>query len=212
MLISDASSRRSKGFTLIELMVTVVLLAILMALALPSIAGWIRNNKIRTVSDSLQNGLRTAQAEASRRSRQVVFSLTTAKPVANGYTASQNGSNWAISTVPSTMASEASEFIESGVLADANSAIQITGPAAICFGALGRLVDNTSPGVAGANCARPAAPATPGPSVQRYDITVANAVSGVDRPLRVLVALGGQVRLCDPAKTLSDSDPDGCPP
>lgn len=211
MLISDASSRRSKGFTLIELMVTVVLLAILMALALPSIAGWIRNNKIRTVSDSLQNGLRTAQAEASRRSRQVVFSLTTAKPVANGYTASQNGGNWAISTVPSTMASEASEFIESGVLADANSAIQITGPAAICFGAIGRMVANPSPGT-GAICELPTAPATPGPSVQRYDITVANAVAGVDRPLRVLVALGGQVRLCDPAKTLSDSDPDGCPP
>ena len=40
-----------------------------------------------------------------------------------------------------------------------------------------------------------------------YDITIPNA----DRPLRVLVALGGQVRLCDPAKTLSNTNPDGCP-
>jgi type IV fimbrial biogenesis protein FimT len=27
----------------------------------------------------------------------------------------------------------------------------------------------------------------------------------------VLVSLGGQVRLCDPARTLSASAPDGCP-
>jgi type IV fimbrial biogenesis protein FimT len=40
-----------------------------------------------------------------------------------------------------------------------------------------------------------------------FDITN----SAADRPLRVLVTLGGSVRLCDPAKTLSAAQPDGCP-
>lgn len=201
---------RPRGFTLIELMVTIALMSLLMALAMPAFNSWIRNNKIRTVSDSLQNGLRLAQSEATRRSRQVVFSLTNDKPVDTSFTASADGSNWAVSTVAATGmtdASDGSAFVEAGVLADAGSGVQITGPSAICFGSIGRLVANTAPGITGAECELPTAT----PPVQAYDVTVANAVDGVDRPLRVLVALGGQVRLCDPAKTLSSSHPDGCP-
>ena len=44
------------------------------------------------------------------------------------------------------------------------------------------------------------------------EVTLANAVAGRDRPLRVLVSLGGQVRMCDPAKILSAAAPEGCPP
>ena len=104
--------RRQSAFTLVELIVTVAIMAILAALATPSMIGWVRNNKIRTVSDSLQNGLRLAQAEATRRSRQVVFSLTNDKPTASGYTAATNGSNWAINTVTLMTEGETREFVE----------------------------------------------------------------------------------------------------
>lgn len=197
-----------RGFTIVELMVTIVLFSILMALAMPSFSTWIRNNKIRTVSDSLQSGLRNAQSEALRRSRQTVFSLTNDKPVSATYTATADGTNWGVNTVAATgMTGDPSVFVQSGVLTDVGSGVQITGPAAICFNAIGRMVANASPGVTGANCALP----TNNPPVHAYNITFADAVAGVDRPLRVLVALGGQVRLCDPAKTLSDANPDGCP-
>ena len=53
--------RGARGFTLIEMMVTVVLLSILMALAFPAMNGWIRNSRIRTVADALQNGIRLAR-------------------------------------------------------------------------------------------------------------------------------------------------------
>ena len=209
--MSPRIARRSQGFTLIEMVVTFVILAVLAALAMPSMSAFVRNSKIRAVSDSLQNGLRTAQSEASRRSRQVVFSLTTAKPTATGYTASANGTSWAISTVTAMSAGETSEFVEAGLLTEIGTGVTITGPASICFNALGRLTRNTAPGVPGPSCELPTAPATGGPSLQSYDIGVANPVSGVDRPLRVLVALGGQVRLCDPSRTLSASVPEGCP-
>lgn len=199
---APGACRAPSGFTLIEMMVTITLLAILTMLAMPSLTTWMRNVRVRTVSDSLQNGLRLAQTEALRRSRQTVFSLTNSADPKTSLTAAANGSNWALSIVKSTM-DASSVYVESGVLTDVASGVQITGPAATCFNSVGRLVANTDTGVTGASCNLP----TNTPPVQTYDITL----TGADRPLRVLVALGGQVRMCDPAKTLSATNTDGCP-
>ncbi|MBT2336433.1 GspH/FimT family pseudopilin [Variovorax paradoxus] len=186
------------GFTLIELMVTIVLLSILTMLAMPSFTTWINNNKVRTVSDSLQNGLRFAQTEALRRSRPIVFSLTDSAAPQTSLTAVANGSNWSINVSKSSLDPN-SVFVQAGVLTDVASGVQIKGPAAVCFNAMGRLVADTDTDVNGATCDTTKA-------VQTYDINL----SGADRPLRVLVALGGQIRMCDPARKLADS-PDGCP-
>ena len=190
------------GFTLIEMMVAITLLAILTMLAMPSLITWTRNVKVRAVSDSLQNGLRLAQVEALRRSRQTIFSLTNSPDPKTSLTAAANGSNWAINIAKSTMDSTGA-FVESGILTDVGSGVTITGPVSVCFNSVGRLVANTDTGVTGATCALP----TTTPPVQTYNI----ALSGADRPLRVLVMLGGQVRMCDPAKSLSSTNPDGCP-
>lgn len=195
--------RAVRGFTLIELMVTVVLLGIMMALAFPAMNEWMRNSRIRTVADTLQNGLRLAQTEAVRRSRQTVFSLTADTNPADGLTAVNNGANWSVNFVPLLTDEDDdpafSTFIEGGGLTGSMPDVQITGPATLCFNSMGRVVENATPGT-GVACNAAAG---------TYNITIPN----VDRPraLRVLVGLGGQVRLCDPAKTLSNTNPDGCP-
>ena len=191
---------------MVELMVTLVLLAILLALAMPSFSIWIRNSKVRAVADSLQTGLRLAQAEALRRNRQVVFTLTNDSPTSSTHTPVQNGVNWSLNSVAAYVGDPVS-YIESGVLTDVGSGVQITGPAAICFNALGRMVANDAPGFSGVACELP----TTTPPVQAYQVGFASTTAGEDRPLRVTVALGGQVRLCDPAKALSANAPDGCP-
>lgn len=208
LLNAAPSQRRRRGFTLIEMIVVVAIMALLAGLAMPSMLGWVRNNKIRTVSDSLQNGLRQAQTEATRRSRQVVFSLTDGTPTSTSYTAKANGTNWAISTVAPADSDLTAAFVEAGVLRDVASNVTITGPVfstgtgtAICFSSIGRLVPNTAPGPTSANCNAAAA---------RYDIAMSDTKTG-DRPLRVIVSLGGQIRMCDPARTLSATQPDGCP-
>lgn len=188
-----------EGFSLIELMVTITLFAILVGLSLPSMSAWIRNNKIRTVADSLQNGLRTAQTESLRRSRQVVFSLTNSTAPETSLTAVANGSNWSINAVKLLTDDSTALFIEKGVLTAVGSGVEITGPAALCFSSIGRLVANTNTGVTNGNCA-----AITGP--QSYNVSLPDA----DRPLRVMVTLGGQVRLCDPARSQA-TQPDGCP-
>jgi type IV fimbrial biogenesis protein FimT len=201
-VLKNAGVVRAKGFTLIEMMVTVTLLSILAALAMPAMNGWIQNSKVRAVSDSLQNGLRLAQAEAVRRSRQTVFSLTNSASPETSLTAATNGKYWSINSVAiSGEATDVAAFVEAGVLGSEGANVAISGPASICFSSLGRLVVNASPGIAGADCAAGDIPA-------RYNISA----TGADRALRVTVAVGGQVRMCDPAKTLSTTAPDGCPP
>jgi type IV fimbrial biogenesis protein FimT len=199
--------RRGRGFTFIEVLIAITLGAVLLALGTPAFGTWVRNTQVRTVAESLQNGLRTAQAEAVRRNRQVVFLLTTAEP-GLGATASANGLNWVIRWLPlpgDTVngAAPANEpFVQGGALAEVAAGVGISGPAAVCFNALGRRVANAATGVAGAACTVDAAA-----PLALYEITRA----GADRPLRVSVALGGQVRLCDPARTLGETTPDGCP-
>jgi type IV fimbrial biogenesis protein FimT len=178
------------GFTIIEVVVAMTIFAILVTLAVPSMGKWTRNVKVRASTDALQNGVRLAQAESLRRSRQVVFYLT-------------GGTNWTIDTIPSmTDGSETNQLVASGVIGSITTGVTITGPTAICFNSVGRLVANSSTGVAGVTCTMPTAT----PPVWSYQI----ALAGADRPLQLNVALGGQVHMCDPAKTLSSTNPDGC--
>ena len=195
---------RDWGFTLIEMVVALTIFSILVALVAPTFRTWISNAKVRSVADALQNGVRLSQAESLRRSRQVVFALTNSTtPQTGTFTAVSNGVYWAIMTVPAmTDGSENATFVQSGILASTAN-VQVSGPAEICFNSVGRLVANSSTGVAGGTCS---APSTGSPPMSTYVITLVGAA----HPLQVGVALGGQVHMCDPSQTLSAANPYGC--
>lgn len=203
------TTRRRRGFTLVELMISIALLAMLMALAAPSFSTWIRNTQVRTMSQTLVNGMRVAQSEAVRRNRQVVFFLTNAQP-GLAATAAENGVNWVIRWIPLpgdtvTAAAPANEpFVEGGAISEVGGGVGITGPAAICFNAQGRRIAATAAttGVANAVCTVDADEPLATYLLER---------AGASRPLQVTVSLGGQVRMCDPARALSADAPDGCP-
>lgn len=63
------------GFTLIELMIGIALLAILVNLAMPSLQTMFRNTEIRNAAESVLNGLQRARAEAVARNTNVTFVL-----------------------------------------------------------------------------------------------------------------------------------------
>jgi type IV fimbrial biogenesis protein FimT len=77
-----------RGFTLIELMVTVVIIAISLALAAPSFVQLVSNYRLRGAAESIVNGLNLARAEAVRRNAQVSFALTGTK---SGWTVTDSG-------------------------------------------------------------------------------------------------------------------------
>ncbi len=195
----------ARGFTLIEMMVAISLLGILFMLAAPAFTSWIRNSQVRTVAEALQGGLRVAQAEALRRNRQVVMSFTNSVPT-SGTTAVVGGKNWALQTV--SQFGDAAEYITGGSLTGSAAGVSVTNgqtATAVCFNSAGRVVTNTSgTGVSGASCTAPS------PTLN-FDIVQTPAKTD-DRPLRVVLQLGGQLRMCDPARpTLSPTSPDGCP-
>ncbi|ANI18354.1 peptidase [Pseudomonas citronellolis] len=61
------------GFTLIELMFTIVILAILISIAAPSFTSSIRDSRIATASTELQGALQLARSEAVMRRSNVIL-------------------------------------------------------------------------------------------------------------------------------------------
>ena len=59
--------QHSRAFTLIELMITLAILAILLAIAAPSFRDTIQNNRTQTISNDLTTALQFARSEAVKR-------------------------------------------------------------------------------------------------------------------------------------------------
>lgn len=66
-------SRNCRGFTLIELMVTVVVLAVLLGIAIPSFTDVTLGSKLRAQANDLVAGATLARGEAIKRNQSVTF-------------------------------------------------------------------------------------------------------------------------------------------
>ena len=66
----------ARGFTLIELMVVVALVAILASMAAPSMREQLANFRVRSAAEAIVNGLNVARAEAARRNSPAAFTLS----------------------------------------------------------------------------------------------------------------------------------------
>jgi len=75
MLTKASPSEKSAGFTLIELMIAVALLAVLVTVGLPEFRQMLRNYEVRVAAESVANGLQRARAEAVAKNARVQFVL-----------------------------------------------------------------------------------------------------------------------------------------
>ncbi len=75
---------RQKGFTLIELMVTLIVLVVLLSIGIPSFSDWVKNNRLDTATRTLASALQLARNEAI--SRQTAVTIDSGGNWGNGLT------------------------------------------------------------------------------------------------------------------------------
>lgn len=187
----------NRGTTLVELMVAITVLAILIGLGMPSFSTWMANSRVRSTVEAFQNGLRYAKIEAIRRNTTVDFVMLPSTIVANGTAAlgagspSNTGTGWVVRLGGSNGVGanflQGAQGGEHGAITITSSPVAFTG--VVSFDGMGRM---TAPVIA--------SPAT--------DLQIGFDAAGADRPLRVSVRPGGQIRMCDPAYPAGDTQ--GC--
>lgn len=193
------------GFSLIELMVTLTILSLLLLIAAPMFSTWIANARVRSVAEDMANGLRMAQSEAMRRNRPTVFVMTNSTP-AQSATPATSGRNWYVQALPlasgaTSETATTSDYVQGGNYASQSDVSVASTSPVLCFGSMGSVVAiaaSDAVNVLGVAC-----------TVGAKTYTISR--TGADRALKVYVGVGGQVRMCDPARTLGTSTPDGCP-
>jgi len=198
--------RRLHGFTMVELVITILVFSMVLGMIVPSVADWIRNVRVRTTAEIIASGVNHARTEAIKRNMVVTFWLVNS-PGAIGVldttcVRSETSPSWVVSlddptgacdaspsaaTAPRIVASRAAGPNGQGVLV---SAVDIGGSAAssISFNGYGQPVS----GLGGA-------------PLSQIDITSADTGA---RRLRIAITTGGDVRMCD--RDVSSTDPRRC--
>ncbi len=118
---------KQQGITLIEALISIIILAILLAIGVPSFTTWLQNSQIRTATESIVNGLQLARAEAVRRNEQVSFILGA-------------GTSWEVRTVT------ANTLIQSRTSSEGspNITVAVTGGTTATFNELGRIANTAT--------------------------------------------------------------------
>lgn len=199
-MLTPPSFSRNSGFSLIELAVSVVIVGIMFALAVPSYFLWIQNSQIRTAAESIQNGLRFARAEAVRRNTPIRFQLTSSTisdwTVCLPSSTTATDCNNPQQTLQSRSGKEGSTNVVVGVWTSVNpnpytAASTATPPNGVTFNGLG------GAGAAG--------------DITRVDVTNPKISPATDqRWLVVTISPSGSVLMCDPSSLLSSDDARRC--
>jgi type IV fimbrial biogenesis protein FimT len=69
------SMRKPSGITLVEVLVSLVVMSCLLLVGTPSFTRWIQETQLRAAAESIQTGLQLARGEAVRRNQPVRFQL-----------------------------------------------------------------------------------------------------------------------------------------
>ncbi|GGC71216.1 GspH/FimT family pseudopilin [Undibacterium terreum] len=183
-MLKNELSAFEKGFTMVELVIGIAIVAIVMAIGMPSYGTWILNSKLRGAAESIQSGLQVARAEAVRRNAAVKFTLG-------------SGSSWTVGCV--TVSATCPAVLQSRATGDGSSAavtVNAVDGTPITFDSFGRMTAPT-----------PSA----GTATQiNVDIDPAVLPANKTRDLRINIGVSGNIKMCDPDPSVVSPDPRAC--
>lgn len=196
--------RMQKGFSIIEVLVVVTVMAILLAAVGPGTVSWVRSANTQNAAEVAHSGLRRARAEAVKRQRPVTFWLVSTNGSAapdDSCTLATSSASWVISLDDPTgncgatpSAETAPRLIESaGVALPQGIVVQAKDSA----GDPARSVTFNAWGI----------PTAAGNQIARIEVTHPD---GSVRPLRLEVSTSGSIRMCDAHIDKSSDDPRAC--
>ncbi len=195
---------RHSGVSLIEVAITLVILALLIALGAPSFQTWLLNTQIRNSAEAMTTGLQLARGEAVKRNQAVRFTLVSPDNPAildDTCVVSAEGTSWVVSLDDPT----------SKCAADPSSSVvpRIVAKKAGGEGGAAATVEGTdASGNASSSVTFTGFGLTNGAANALARINVTSPTTGT-RSLRLQISSGGAVRLCDPVVT-DTTDPRKC--
>ena len=122
--MNTAPSAAARGFTLVELLITMSILSIALAIAVPSFSETAATQRVRSLATDLHTTLLRARSEAIKRNGDVEV-----RPLAGGW-----ASGWELVDVGGP---DGDEIIE--VRQDVARAVSVSGPGSLVFESTGRL-------------------------------------------------------------------------
>lgn len=179
------TSPGARGFSLIELLVTITIVAILLVLAVPNYREWVANTRVRGAAESIQNGIRIARNEASQRGVNVRFELTS------------TDSSWQVCQLAASgtaCSSSGSLFIEKHDVADTKGVIVTASKSASALTNFNPVSGNVPGGITFSPLARPLSADYNNTALIRIDTS--SAIPNARR-LVTTISAGGSVQLCD---------------
>ena len=176
---------RAKGFSLVELMITLAVLGIIIMVGLPSYARWIQNSNVRNASESVLQGMQRARSEALARNASTTFRLG-------------NGTFWTAADITAAP----------NVVIETRPAGEI--PASVTFATLpappaGVLIPTSTVTFNGLGMVIPNADGSA--TLTQIDVSTNALEEAQRRPLRITVGAGGILRFCDSHPDIKDKNP-----